>query len=164
MDSIAYSAMFEQIDKGAYTEITAKNTIANLYARQQLTTAEYTDLMDKADALAANTPDGDTLTRIVALETAVQKHEEKIKLILETIEQGGSVVPEPKPGQTGGMDDPIDAVCGMTYYKDKYYRDPDDGQVYKCFRDSDTEPGSGVALSYLPHELVNIYFYFERVS
>lgn len=164
MDSIAYSAMLEQIDKGAYTEITAKNTIANLYARQQLTTAEYTDLMDKADALAANTPDGDTLTRIVALETAVQEHEEKIKLILETIEQGGSVVPEPKPGQTGGVDDPIDAVCGMTYYKDKYYRDPDDGQVYKCFRDSDTEPGSGVALSYLPHELVNIYFYFERVS
>ena len=164
MDSIAYSAMLEQIDKGAYTEITAKNTIANLYARQQLTTAEYTDLMNKADALAANTPDGDTLTRIVALETAVQEHEEKIKLILETIEQGGSVVPEPKPGQTGGVDDPIDAVCGMTYYKDKYYRDPDDGQVYKCFRDSDTEPGSGVALSYLPHELVNIYFYFERVS
>lgn len=120
--------------------------------------------MDKADALAANTPDGDTLTRIVALETAVQEHEEKINLILETIEQGGSVVPEPEPGQTGGVDDPIDAVRGMTYYKDKYYRDPDDGQVYKCFRDSDTEPGSGVALSYLPHELVNIYFYFERVS
>lgn len=164
MNSIAYSAMLEQIDKGAYTEITAKNTIANLYARQQLTTAEYTDLMDKADALAANTPDGDILTRIVALETAVQEHEEKIKLILETIEQGGSVVPEPKPGQTGDVDDPIDAVRGMTYYKDKYYRDPDDGQVYKCFRDSDTEPGSGVALSYLPHELVNIYFYFERVS
>ena len=108
--------------------------------------------------------DGDTLTRIVALETAVQEHEEKINLILETIEQGGSVVPEPEPGQTGGVDDPIDAVRGMTYYKDKYYRDPDDGQVYKCFRDSDTEPGSGVALSYLPHELVNIYFYFERVS
>lgn len=164
MNSIAYSAMLEQIDKGAYTEITAKNTIANLYARQQLTTAEYTDLMDKANALAANTPDGDTLTRIVALETAVQEHEEKIKLILETIKQGGSVVPEPKPGQTGGVDDPIDAVRGMTYYKDKYYRDPDDGKVYKCFRDSDTEPGSGVALSYLPHELVNIYFYFERVS
>ena len=33
MDSIAYSAMLEQIDKGAYTEVTAKNTIANLYAR-----------------------------------------------------------------------------------------------------------------------------------
>lgn len=164
MHSVAYSAMLEQIEKGAYTEVTAKNTIANLYARQQITTAEYTDLMDRADTLAANTPDGDTLTRIVALETAVHEHGEKIKLILETIEQGGSSVPEPEPGQTGGVDDPIHAVRGMVYYKDKYYRDPDDGQVYKCFRDSDTNPGSGVALSYLPHELVNIYFYFERVS
>lgn len=164
MDSIAYSAMLEQIEKGAYTEITAKNTIANLYARQQLTTAEYTDLMDKADALAANTPDGDTLTRIVSLETAVQTLNDEVQRIRETIEQDGSVVPEPEPGQTGSVDDPIDAVRGMTYYKDKYYRDPDDGQVYKCFRDSDTEPSSGVALSYLPHELVNIYFYFERVS
>lgn len=158
MNSIAYTTMLEQIEKGAYTEITAKNTIANLYARQQLTTAEYTDLMDRADALAANTPDGDTLTRIVALETAVQTIDEEIRLIRETIEQGGGSVPDPEPGQTGSADDPIDAVRGMTYYKDKCYRDPEDGQVYKCFRDSDTEPGSGVALSYLPHELVNIYF------
>lgn len=164
MDSSAYTAMIDQINKGAYTEVSAKKTIVDIYARQQLTSEEYNDLMDRANALAANTSDGDTLTRIVALEIAVQTLNDEVQRIRETVEQGGGVVPEPEPGQTGGVDDPIDAVRGMTYYKDKYYRDPDDGQVYKCFRDSDTEPGSGVALSYLPHELVNIYFYFERVS
>lgn len=58
----------------------------------------------------------------------------------------------------------IDASRGMVYYKEKYYRDSEDGQVYKCFRDNDASPGTGVRLDYLPHELVNIYFYFVRVS
>lgn len=164
MNSTAYTAMAEQMEKGAYTEPAAKITIANLYARQMLTEKEYNELMDKADALAANTQDGDTLARIVALEGAVNQLSADVKAIKDTVEQGGTVVPEPEPGQSGAEDDPIDAVRGMTYYKDKYYRDTDDGQVYQCYRDSDTEPGSGVALAYLPHELVNIYFYFTRVS
>lgn len=164
MNSIAYIAMAEQMGKGAYTEPAAKITISNLYARQMLTAEEYNELMDKAASLAANTQDGDTLARIVALEEAVKQLAADVKVIKETMEQGGTAVPEPEPGQTGAEDDPIDAVRGMTYYKDNYYRDPDDGQVYQCYRDSDTEPGSGVALAYLPHELVNIYFYFTRVS
>lgn len=159
MNSIAYTAMMEQMDKGAYTEVSAKTTISNLYARQMLTAQEYNDLMDKADALAANTPDGDTLARIVALETALRELTEQVAVIRQTVEQGGTTVPDPEPGQTGGEDDPIDAVRGMTYYKGKYYRDPENGEVYQCFRDSDTDPGAGVALAYLPHELVNLYFY-----
>lgn len=164
MDSIAYSAMLEQIDKGAYTEITAKNTIANLYARQQITTEEYNDLMDRADTLAANTPDGDVVTRIIQLEFAVQELRESVELLKQTIEEAGSSVPSPELGQAGSSEDPIDAVRSMTYYKDKYYYDPEDGQVYKCIRDSDTEPGTGVALYYLPHELVNIYFTFGHAG
>ena len=36
----------------------------------------------------------------------------------------------------------IDASRGMVYYKEKYYRDSEDGQVYKCFRDNDASPGT----------------------
>lgn len=164
MNSTAYTAMAEQMEAGAYTEVNAKKTIANLYARQMITDDEYNDLMDKADALVANTPDGEVLTRVVALEKAVSTLQSEVAALKEAVASGGTEVPEPDPGQTGAENDPIDAVRGMTYYKDKYYRDPDDGQVYQCYRDSDTEPGSGVALAYLPHELVNIYFYFTRVS
>lgn len=164
MNSTAYTAMVEQMEKGAYTEVNAKKTIANLYARQMITDDEYNDLMDKADALAANTPDGEALSRIVALESAVKSLQSEVAALKEAVTSGSTEIPEPEPGQTGAEDDPIDAVRGMTYYKDKYYRDPNDGQVYQCYRDSDSHPGSGVALAYLPHELVNIYFYFTRVS
>lgn len=164
MNSPAYTGMVEQMDKSAYTEVDAKKTIANLYARKMITDDEYNALMDKADALAANTPDGETLSRIVALESTVKTLRSEVDALKEAVASGSTEIPEPEPGQTGAEDDPIDAVRGMTYYKDKYYRDPEDGQVYQCYRDSDSEPGSGVALAYLPHELVNIYFHFVRVS
>lgn len=164
MNSIVYNEMVRQMDKGAYTEVSAKNTISIFMARQMITEDEYNELMDKANELAANNADGDTLARIVALETAVDTLTAEVKAIKQAVQQGSTDVPEPEPGQTGGETDPIDAVRGMTYYKDKCYLDPADGQVYQCFRDSDTEPGTGVALAYLPHELVNIYFHFVRVS
>lgn len=46
----------------------------------------------------------------------------------------------------------------MTYYKDKYYLDPEDSNTYICTRDRDDAPGIGLALYYLPHELAGIYF------
>lgn len=162
MHSTAYIAMLQQMETGAYTEVSAKITLDDLYTRQRLTHDEYIELMDKADTLAVNTADGNTLVRIVALETSVKTLTDEVAAIKQAVEGGSTVIPE--PGQTGAEDDPIEAVRGMVYYKDKYYRDPDDGQVYQCYRDSDTVPGSGVALAYLPHELVNIYFYFVRVS
>lgn len=164
MNSTAYLALIDQMEKGAYTEVSAKITIGNLYARQQLTAEEYNALMDLADGLAANTPDGDTLARLVALENTVVTLQKELDVLKEAVASGSTEIPEPDPGQTGAEDDPIDAVRGMTYYKDKYYRDPDDGQVYQCYRDNDATPGTGVALAYLPHELINIYFYFVRVS
>ena len=158
MHSIAYTAMVDQISAGSYTEVSAKTTIAALYARQQITGNEYTDLMDKADKLAANDADGAYLTRILALETAVYAMRAEVAAIRQGIEEGGTSVPDPAPGQAGSMEDPIDAVRGMTYYRDKIYRDPEDGKLYKCTRDNDTAPGTGVALAYLPHELLSIYF------
>lgn len=158
MHSIAYTAMADQISAGSYTEVSAKITIANLYARQQVTGDEYNDLMDKADKLAANDAGGAYLTRIVALETAVHEMRDEMAAIRQVIEEGGTAVPDPAPGKAGSMEDPIDAVRGMTYYRGKIYRDPEDGKLYECSRDNDNAPGTGVALAYLPHELISIYF------
>lgn len=50
----------------------------------------------------------------------------------------------------GTIDDPIQAQLNMIYYKDKYYIE--DGVLYLCTRDS------GIALAYLPSQLVGQYF------
>lgn len=164
MNTTAYTSMKEEMKKGTYTEVSAKETINNLYIRQAMTKEEYNELMDLANGLSVNTEDGKFEIRIVTLEKDVEDLKEEIQAIKDAMSSEGTDVPEPDAGPTGETDDPIMAYRGMTYYKDKYYRDSEDNQVYKCFRDNDTEPGSGIALAYLPHELVNIYFYFDRVS
>lgn len=164
MNSPVYNDMVNLMDQGEYTEVEAKQAISKLFAYKQLTEDEYDELMEKANGLSANTPSGEIKTRIYTLEQNYKTLSEDIAAIKKTISEGGTTVPEPEPGATGGEFDPIEAARGMTYYKDKYYKDPEDGQIYMCYRDSDTEPGSGIALNYLPHELVNIYFYFTRVS
>lgn len=156
--SIAYDALVDQLSAGAYTEVAAKRVATRLLVYQQITDSEYAALMDMADALAANDEDGETLTRIVALEAAVQTLRAEVDAIKQTIAEGGGSVPEPEPAEDGSKDKPITAVRGMTYYRDKIYRDPEDDKLYKCARDNDTAPGTGVALAYLPHELLNIYF------
>lgn len=166
MNSEIYTLMMEQMQAGAYTEVSAKRNIGRFLSYQQITAEEYDELMEYANSLAANTDDGEINVRLVALETDVKSLKSEVQAIKEAVESGGTTVTNPDSGseQTGETDDPIDAYRGMTYYKDKYYRDSEDGQVYKCYRDSDTDPGAGVQLNYLPHELVNIYFYFDRVS
>lgn len=57
----------------------------------------------------------------------------------------------------GTLEDPIPAARGMEYYKDKHYLDPN-GKTYRCIRDRDDAPGSGIVLQYLPSELVGVYF------
>lgn len=154
MNSIAYTAMLQQMEAGTYTKVVAKTTISNLYVRQMLTEDEYNALMDKSDDLAANTADGDTLARIVMLETNVKTLADVVDALKTAMEQAGETVIEPTTGQTGAEDDPIDAVTGMTYVKDKYYRDPTNKEVYICTVD--------VAYAGLPHEAVNIYFSWAR--
>lgn len=162
MNSIAYSAMIEQMDKGAYTEVTAKNTLTVMFAKQMLTKEEYDELMDKATNLSVNTDTGEVNIRLVALEKDVSTLKEQVAALMEGSSVEDPTGTEPKPD--GSEHNPITTYRGMTYYKDKYYKDSEDNQVYLCTRDSDSEPGTGVSLNYLPHELVNIYFNYVRLS
>lgn len=164
MHSNAYTAMLSEMSKGNYTEVEAKTTLTTMYAQKMLTDDEYTELMEAAGKLSANTDTGQANARITAVEDRVKVLEDEMALVKKALEDGGTILPEPEPGPDGSEDNPIDAYRGMTYTKDLYYRDSEDGQVYKCFRDNDASPGTGVQLYYLPHELVNIYFYFVRVS
>lgn len=155
MNSTAYTAMIQQMEAGAYTEVSAKTTISNLYARQMLTADEYSELMEKADTLAVNFEDGDMLARIVALESSIKSLSDEVAAVKTAVEQGGGTVTEPPAGQTGAEMDPIDAVAGMTYTENLYYRDPTNGEVYKCIKTVEGWAG-------LPHEAVNIYFNWAR--
>lgn len=154
MHSTAYTAMLQQMEAGAYTEVSAKKTINKFFARQQITEDEYDELMDKADTLAANTEDGDTLARIVALEDNVKALQKQVAAIKQAVEDGSAAIPDVGPAQTGAEMDPIDAVAGMSYVKDKYYRDPTNKEVYICTVD--------VAYAGLPHDAVNVYFNWVR--
>ena len=60
-------------------------------------------------------------------------------------------------GQTGTINDPIDAARGMEYTYGLYYLDSDDGKLYLCQRTGGAAGGT-VVLQYLPHELVGNYF------
>lgn len=162
MNSIAYSAMLEQMDKGAYTEVSAKNTLTVMFAKQMLIKDEYDELMDKASELSINTDTGELNIRLVSLEKDVAALKEQVAALLEGTDVEDPTETEPK--SDGSEYNPITAYRGMTYYKDKYYKDSEDNQVYLCTRDSDSEPGTGVSLNYLPHELVNIYFNYVRLS
>ena len=57
----------------------------------------------------------------------------------------------------GTAEDPIPAVRGMEYVYGLYYKDEEDGKVYRCVRSGEAE-GGVVTLQYLPHELVGQYF------
>lgn len=150
MNSEIYTTMMEQMEAGTFTEVAAKKTINKFFARQQITEDEYDELMDKADTLATNTEDGDTLARIVALEDNIKALQEQVAAIKQAVEGGSTEIPDVGPTQTGAEFDPIDAVAGMSYEKDKYYRDPTNKEVYLCT--------VSVAYAGLPHEAVNVYF------
>lgn len=154
MNSEIYTTMMEQMEAGTFTEVAAKKTINKFFARQQITEDEYDELMDKADTLATNTEDGDTLARIVALEDNVKALQEQVAAIKQAVEGGSTEIPDVGPTQTGAEMDPIDAVAGMSYEKDKYYRDPTNKEVYLCT--------VSVAYAGLPHEAVNVYFSWAR--
>lgn len=154
MNSEIYTTMMEQMEAGTFTEVAAKKTINKFFARQQITEDEYDELMDKADTLATNTEDGDTLARIVALEDNVKALQEQVAAIKQAVEGGSTEIPDVGPTQTGAEFDPIDAVAGMSYEKDKYYRDPTNKEVYICT--------VSVAYAGLPHDAVNVYFNWVR--
>lgn len=162
--SVAYEAMKNEMEKGTYSEVEAKKTLTTMYAKKMLTEEEYNELMDIATELNANTAEGEWRNEIVALKEAIDKNTQDIALIKQAMEEGGTVIPEPEPEPDGSEFNPITASPGIMYYKDKYYSDPSkNNEVYLCFRDSDTEPGTGIRLDFYPSQLVNIYFHFVRV-
>ena len=57
----------------------------------------------------------------------------------------------------GTIADPITASRNMEYVYGKYYRDPEDGKLYLCKRQGETDGGT-IILQYLPHELIGHYF------
>ena len=52
----------------------------------------------------------------------------------------------------GTLDDPIPAAVNMEYMSGLYYLDPTDSKIYLCNR------STGIAVAYLPHELIGTYF------
>lgn len=162
--SVAFDAMTAEIEKGTYTEIEAKNAITVMYSKKMLSEDEYNTLMDKATELSANTSDGELNNRLVAIEESVANLKTEVEAIKQAIEEGGTVVPEPEPEADGSEFNPITAYAGMKYIPGKYYKDPNDGQIYKMREDLGNVPPEGLRLDYVPSQLVNIYFYFVRVS
>lgn len=162
--SDTYKLLHDQISLKQLTEPEAKKMIAKLYGYKMLSDDECDLLMAEANELSANTDYGDLNNQITELKEKISAIEERLSNVEQAVKDGSTTIPEPEPGATGTEFDPITAYAGMMYYKDKYYKDPKDNQIYQCFRDSDTDPGSGVRLDFIPSQLVNIYFYFVRVS
>lgn len=46
MNSIAYTAMKAEMQKGTYTEIEAKERLTTMYSQKMLASEEYTELME----------------------------------------------------------------------------------------------------------------------
>lgn len=151
-----YQTIVNNINNGAYNKTTAKNIISNVFAQLQITSDEYTELMQLADNLPANVAEDETIVRITNLENNVKKLTELVDAIKKSVEKGSTTVTEPQPEHDGSENDPIYAIAGMTYEKGKYYRDPENNEIYVC-----TET---VAYADLPHTAVNVYFNWVRLG
>ena len=147
--SLTHDTMRAEIEAGHYDLVTALDTIGALYAHQQLTRAEYDELYELASALPAGREDDADAIRWAQLEARLQR----IELQLDEL-----TADEPAAPDGSSAEDPIEAYAGMTYYKGRYYRDSSTGKIYLCTRDDDQQPGQGIALYYLPSQLVGHYF------
>lgn len=152
--TLSYRTIKEEIEAGRYTVKRALEIIGVQHARQQITDAEYTELHSMAAALGANSADDEDAIWRTQVERRLADLEESVGQLLD---DSGETDPAPDTPD-GSADKPIEAYRGMTYYKDKYYLDPEDSNTYICTRDRDDAPGTGLALYYLPHELAGIYF------
>lgn len=157
-----YENLRNLIANGFYTVVQAQEVLNDFRAKLQITSEEYDELWEMVKDLEVNTGDDKINIRFVAIETDVKAIKAEIQAIKDELAEGGTVVPEPEPSEDGTEDNPITAYAGMKYFKDKYYLDPSNNEVYLCIRDDNIEPGKGVELSYLPHQLVNIYFNWVR--
>lgn len=124
-----------------------------------VTESEYNSLMDEANNLNVNDSEGELEIKFVQMQEQIDAINTEIANIKKALKEGEIVIPESEPPmEDGSKEHPIVAYAGMTYYKDKYYLDTTDGNTYFCFRDSDTEPGTGIQMYYVPSQLVGLYF------
>ena len=140
-----------------------------------MTRAKAKQLRQLIEQLAVTLDDGTALTgvelfpmwaigRAYAVDDRVQHNGTLYKCVQAHTSQAGWT-PDKTPalwevaskGQTGTVDDPIDAARGMEYTYGLYYKDPDDGKTYICERTGEPSGGT-VILQFLPHELIGLYF------
>lgn len=162
MHTTMYKNLKQLIENRFYTVVQAQEVLNDFRAKLQITSEEYDELWELIKDLEVNTSDDQQNIRFTKIENDILTIKQEIQAIKDKLAESGTVVPEPEPTEDGTEFNPITAQAGMKYYKDKYYLDPSNNEVYLCIRDSDTEPGTGVELAYLPSQLVNIYFNWVR--
>lgn len=115
--------------------------------------------MELADKLLNpnNASDEESIEK-VQLEKRLEAIEARLDALECAAEEGSTEIEKPTESDGSSKENAITAYAGMTYYKDKYHKDPTDEQVYICTRDRDDQPGAGIALYYTPSQLVNFYF------
>ena len=155
-----YDDLKQYIFDKMYTIVQCQNMLNNYYKHKQLTDEQYDELMEMSKDLEANSSDDELEARFTVIDERFKTIESEIENLKKTIEQGGSTVP-PIDEPDGSEFNPITAYSGLAYKKNLYYLDPTNSEVYKC-RDRSDITDDGVVLYNLPHELVNIYFYWVR--
>lgn len=153
-----YDDMKSAIEQGFYTLLDAQGLLNGYFMQLQITEDQYNELMDMAKKLNPNDSDDEEKIWKTKMEKRMDEMAAEIKAIKETMESGGTIVPEPS-GQAGTAADPITAYRGMTYEKGKYYEDPEKGnEIYLCTYNESVSTEPTVTINGLPHEYVNIYF------
>lgn len=151
-----YEDLKSLISAKEFTLVECRKMLNNYYKFKQISDSQYEELMELSETLDVNSSDDEKEIYYIQLEKRAEELEKKVESIESQLESGGSTE-EPDQEELGTINNPIPAYRGMTYYKGKYYSQ--DGQTYLCIRDKDgEEEGQGLALNYLPSELLLIYF------
>lgn len=161
MASLAFEGMKKEINRGAYTEVDAKQAITRLYIQKMITGEEYNTLMSLATQLNPNSDNDKVMNRIIALDERITEMKTRVTKIEDALKESGEITDPEEPEQPtdeGTITNPITAYAGMLYYPGKYYKDPNDGNTYLCMERADVNKEEGIRLYYVPSQLVNIHF------
>lgn len=155
-----YEDLKQLITDKMYTIVECQNMLNNYYKHKQLSDEEYDELMEMSKELEANNSDDELQAKFTVIDKRFESLEKEIANIKQAIEDGDLTVP-PIEEADGSEFNPITAYAGLYYKKDLYYLDQTNNEVYRCINREDIGE-DGVQLFNLPHELVNIYFYWVR--